>query len=176
MEQQAPALNKSQAVALAEFLRTSLELDLRDLEALNTLLSEERSALEQTEIASLQAIAGRKSDLVSELDRRAKQRQTQLQANRLPSQGSQDWLKTIEHIESKSGLKLWALWRDVEAALKNCNTLLQINEKIISAMHHSASRFIDELHEKSGAQKAGTYGAKGEIGSRSSRSQPLVSA
>lgn len=155
-------LDRNRSIALAELLKTSLELDLKDLEALEQLLQHERSSLEKSIFTELEAIANKKMTASNELDRRAKHRIAQLNSSGLNASSGKDWLQTIELLEKQSGIQLWALWRSVESALKQCDRLLKINEKIVSTMHQSANNFLTALEEDAGSVKVNTYSAVGE--------------
>ena len=167
-------MRDQQAQALGEYLKTSLELDLGDLMQLNDLLSQERGSLEKNAFDQLPEINDDKARLSLSLEKRASQRDAELNANALEGKDSQSWLHIIELIESRSGLRLWSLWRKVEQELKACDRMLKINEKIVAGMQQSANQFIQAIkQQESGSSPSQTYGAKGNAAVNVAQSGPL---
>ena len=169
-------LSASEAVALAEYLKTSLELDLQDLGQLSELLIEEKKNLEQSSYDALENITHKKLDITQSLERRSVQRNKQLNSQGLGSEDSKSWLETIEQVEASSGLRLWSVWRSVEKELKSCDRLLKVNEKIAAAIHHSANRFLGLIKEETNKLDIGYNATGSSETSNTSSSRPLARA
>lgn len=169
-------LGASEAVALAEYLKTSLELDLQDLEQLSKLLIEEKKSLEQSSYDTLENITHKKLDITQSLERRSAQRNKQLNSQGLGSEDSKRWLETIEQVEARSGLRLWSVWRAVEKELKSCDRLLKVNEKIAAAIHHSANRFLGLIKEETNKLDIGYNATGSSETSNNNSTRPLARA
>ena len=157
--QSAEQLSAAASRQTAHDVLQSLNEDKVDLQTMLELLKQERSALEQRDHQAVQTLSEQKGPVVERLE----QRNTARQARLLPHQPAPDaasWRQAIESLESSSGLPLLGVWNDVESALHDCRTSLQINEKIVGGMQNSVNQFLNTLRGEIGAGQ--TYSASGK--------------
>jgi len=148
----------------AKSLLASIHSDLSDTQQLLTLLQEERSCLDNNQHGALTEFSQKKETLTQQLDQRATQRHLALAPFNLQCGNRKEWLTSLAFFkDTDSGIALQNSWEQLEILLKECDIAMQVNEKIIAALLHSARQFISVLtgHTKD----AQTYDAGGKTSS-----------
>ena len=152
-------VNAGVLTPLAKEVVQSLNADKLDLAVLSHLLTDERSALEQRDNTQINALAERKSGIVSRMEQRNNGRVALLNPHQLSTE-PEHWVATLATLEQASNLSIQPLWNEVKTELTECREKLLINEKIIGGMQHSISRFLNILRGQTGI--AQTYNASGK--------------
>ena len=171
------AQSNSALVSLANEIYQSLGADKTDIDNLNALLAKERATLERSgkESADHKVIveyAGQKATIVKRMDKRNELRSTLLARHNLAS-NTEGWKETIKQLDAISPLTVIPMWEEIETQLKDCQTKLMINEKIIGGMKQGVDRFINILRGETGSGQ--TYNATGKA-ENFSNSKPFTSA
>ncbi|MBT8148620.1 MAG: flagellar protein FlgN [Gammaproteobacteria bacterium] len=174
----AAANNPGNSVGLApahiaqQVLSTLIE-DKNDLQAMVSVLKQERAVLEQRQHRALEQFAEQKIALAAKLEARHKARAALLPNSMANASDSQSWRASIEALEMQSAVTLLPSWNEVEALLRESRELLQINEKIVGNLQNNVNRFINALRGETASGQ--TYTAAGKAESYSSK-QPIISA
>jgi flagellar biosynthesis/type III secretory pathway chaperone len=153
-------------------LRTSLNQDTHDVDALHTCLDEERRALEGNLHDALPTIAKRKATLVDSLNQRQQQRAGLLKAAGYSDRPEQ-WEATLAHIDQAVQAGLAEQWSRLAVQLTTCRRQLLVNEQILAGMRRSVGRFLNILRGQTGAGQ--TYDAKG-VARRFGDDRPITKA
>ena len=144
---------------LANEIYQSLGADQADLQQLTDLLQKEYRSLEKQDHSAINEYAKQKDILVRRLEQRSQLRGTVLERHNLYSQQDQ-WLTTIETLNTKTSSDLLGMWLNLETQLKTCQRALQLNEKIIAGLKQNVDRFMHILHRQTST--AQTYNASGQ--------------
>lgn len=143
-------------------LKNSLKQDITDLNQLLTLLEEEKQLLKTRESKKIESIASTKSQIISQIEGRAK-----LKAKLFAHSGLGIRPGNVEPAILKLNDKeLSNLWAESREKLNLCKERNLVNGAIISRSRQRVGRLMDIIRGKSNAQNL--YGQKGKQQSFSS--------
>ena len=139
-----------------EELKKLLKQDIVDLTALNTLLEQEKITLTTRNTQKISQLAQHKSQTITQLESRAKQKATLMSKSGLGIRPG--------HVEEKlselNDKELMSLWKDSREQLNNCQQQNAVNGSIISQSRQRVTKLMTIIR---GQHKApNLYGQKGK--------------
>ena len=153
-------------MAAIDELKRYLTEDLRQLEALEALLRQEKERLRQSDVRELQALTQQKNALLDAFRERAR-----LKIQALVAMGYRPERGAPSRFIQAAGLtELHRLWHQADTQLRRCQRANQENGRVLSHLQKRLARLTDIFRGGAGQQKL--YGAKGEQTSMTSRSTP----
>lgn len=156
-------------MATIDELKTLLSEDIRQLDTLADVLSQERQVLSSSDINPLQAITAQKNDILGQVRERAKQKiRLLVSMGYRPEAG-----EPSRFIRASGEQDLHQLWQVADQKMRACHDLNQNNGRVVGHLQKRLSRLTDIFRGASGQQKL--YGATGEQTSVSNRTM-LASA
>ena len=151
-------------MAAIDDLKHHLNEDIRQLDNLADVLSQEKQVLKSSDVRALHPLTEEKNALLSDIRERARQKIHVLVAmGYRPEHG-----EPSRFIQSAGMSDLLYLWHQADQRLKQCQKLNQSNGRIISHLQKRLTRLTDIFRGAAGQQQL--YGAKGEQTTVSSRS------
>jgi len=114
----------------------------QNVQQLEQLLQQEKSALLQREFQHLQQHLQQKRQLLAVLEKNASQRQQLLQLTQLPATAD-GWRQLLWRTD-QSG-QATQRWEQLETLLRRCHGLNAVNEKLTHRTHMAASQMMDIL-------------------------------
>lgn len=143
-------------MAAIDELKTLLSTDIRQLETLADVLSQEKDVLSSSDIRPLQDITTEKNTILAEVRERAKQK-----IRLLVSMGYRpDAGEPSRFIRASGEEDLYQLWKAADQKLRACHDLNQNNGRVVGHLQKRLNRLTDIFRGASSQQKL--YGAKGE--------------
>lgn len=144
-------------------LKDLLNQDIRQLESLATVLEQEKSLLSDSDVKALQKVTQEKNLHLDQIRQRAKTKIRLLVAMGFrPDQG-----EPSRFIRSTGLADVATLWETADKQLKLCQSLNQMNGKVISHLQKRLSKLTEIFRGATGQEKL--YGAKGQEESVSHR-------
>ncbi|GLQ32206.1 flagella synthesis protein FlgN [Litoribrevibacter albus] len=119
--------------------------DLITLSEMKTLLSDERSALENRDIETIKQISVKKAELTDVLTMRANQRSEVLAS--LGLDNDETGIYTL--FEGAPRNRLDQAWSELKAELQACQDANEINSKVASRIRHSMQHILKIIQGKS---------------------------
>ncbi|GGC77730.1 flagella synthesis protein FlgN [Marinobacter halophilus] len=143
-------------MAAIDELKTLLSTDIRQLETLAGVLSQEKEVLSSSDIKPLQGITTEKNAILGEIRERAKQKiRLLVSIGYRPDAG-----EPSRFIRASGEEDLYQLWKAAEQKLRTCQGLNQNNGRVVGHLQKRLNRLTDIFRGASAQQKL--YGAKGE--------------
>lgn len=150
-------------MAAIDELKSLLSEDIRQLDTLADLLSQEKQVLSSSDITPLQDITTQKNDILAQVRDRAKQK-----IRLLVSMGYRpDAGEPSRFIRASGEEDLHRLWQVADQKMRTCHDLNQNNGRVVGHLQKRLNRLTDIFRGASAQQKL--YGAKGEQTSVSNR-------
>ncbi|MGD8177326.1 flagella synthesis protein FlgN [Marinimicrobium sp. ARAG 43.8] len=143
-----------------DYLREMLTLDQQRIDQLETLLEQEREALEQRHHETLSGLIDTKQQLMAALGEHARQRQSWLEAAGLnrDHEGWQRWLQ-----QRPDGQAQIPQWQALATRFEHCKTLNDINGKIIQRAQSSLGQLLKLMRGQT-TDGPSLYNAQGQSG------------
>jgi flagella synthesis protein FlgN len=136
-------------------LKTLLHHDLSSLETLGELLREERLALGANDMATVEALVGRKNQLLDSVRERARQKVRHLVAAGFkPTSGAPS-----EFLQQSGDKELKDLWHATHQAMAECQAANSVNGQVINHLQKRIGRLSEIIRGVNPNQKL--YGAGG---------------
>jgi len=148
--------------ALIDSLIPLLQRDAAQLSSLEQILKEERAALESRDNPALQAAVERKAQTVQLIQNNAQEKSRLFAQHGLPV-SPQHIKAALAQLKREDVLELW---EQVKAQLEHCQSLNEINGRIVSRSQQSVARLMDILRGQDRQQKL--YGQNGRDNSMGS--------
>lgn len=143
-------------MAAIDDLKNLLVEDTRQLEQLSGILLQEKEALANSDVKSLESLTTEKNALLVSIRDRARQKIQALVAMGFrPDSG-----EPSRFIRSAGLDDLYSLWQQADTRLRECQAQNQCNSRVVSHLQTRLARLTDIFRGATGHQKL--YGAKGE--------------
>ncbi|TNC79896.1 MAG: hypothetical protein C9356_16550 [Oleiphilus sp.] len=139
-----------------ENLKLLLKQDIRDLEALTSTLSAEKTALKSRDSKAIQQVTQNKSSLVQQIETRAKQKAKLLASCGLGIKPG----AVTKTLESYGDEELTGLWKESVQALKQCKDQNTVNGSIISQTLQRTAKLMSIIRGQ--GTKPDLYGQQGK--------------
>ncbi|MBE0487129.1 flagella synthesis protein FlgN [Marinobacter sp.] len=144
-------------------LKTLLSEDIRQLDTLADVLSQESQVLSSADIKPLEDITAKKDDILGQIRARAKQK-----IHLLVSMGYRpDAGEPSRFIRASGQDDLYRLWKAADEKMRACQDLNQLNGRVVGHLQKRLNKLTEIFRGASAQQKL--YGAKGEQTSVSNR-------
>ncbi|KPQ27689.1 MAG: flagella synthesis protein FlgN [Marinobacter excellens HL-55] len=143
-------------MAAIEELKTLLSDDIRQLDILADVLSQEKQVLSSPDITSLQDITTRKNAVLGEIRERAKQKiRLLVSIGYRPDAG-----EPSRFIRASGQEDLYTLWQTADQKLRGCQDLNLNNGRVVGHLQKRLNKLTDIFRGASAQQKL--YGAQGQ--------------
>lgn len=150
-------------MAAIDELKSLLSEDIRQLDTLADVLSQEEQVLSSPDITPLQDLTVQKNDILAQVRDRAKQK-----IRLLASMGYRpDAGEPSRFIRASGEEGLHQLWKAADQKMRICHDLNQNNGRVVGHLQKRLNRLTDIFRGASAQQKL--YGARGEQTSVSNR-------
>ncbi|KTD62832.1 flagella synthesis protein FlgN [Legionella shakespearei] len=157
--------NNNNAKTLAGYL----EQEINWVEALNTLLAEERTILEASQFEQLEPLADKKHELSSKLEESARQRMELIHHSDTNTSSAVSLNEFLQGCSNSEAIHINQLHEKLVTSLATCRSLNTINGQVIASNLHTRQQIVNALSGNN-AEAVSVYTANGNLKSSNDNS------